>query len=386
MALFDNATLLSGGAALYSGSALDAPSYFASLGYTMGEFVNLSEFMIDLAAVDNRDEERERVSTARVQYLRQAWKERCEKVENTKDTLIPTASSEFDVLSELKNVGFRRQVEVLTRRGVKVALRDPLSVAGMAFEAVSISFVLGWIFYQLPKDQAGIRSRTGALYAAFGLQNYLILLVEIYRLIPEFRLFDVERAEGAVSVPAFLLSRRLSRLFLEDIPMPLIYSLIFYFMVGFRAEATTFFMFFFLVVLSQYVTIAFATLCVAISRDFAGASLFANLMYTVNSFACGYFVNADQIPVYTRWLKWIVSTEEGTSHKNPSADLFSRRPTSTCSARSSPTSSSDKETVLSDSCMIVLLLTKLAHSVQYIQDVISSRVCRYRVRTGSGDR
>ena len=352
----------------------------------MGEFVNLSEFMIDLAAVDNRDEERERVSIARVQYVRQAWKERSETQEKTNNTFIPTTGLDIDVLSELKNVEFRRQVEVLTRRGVKVALRDPLSVAGMAFEAVSISFVLGWIFYQLPKDQAGIRSRTGALYAAFGLQNYLILLVEIYRLIPEFRLFDVERAEGAVSVPAFLLSRRLSRLFLEDIPMPLIYSLIFYFMVGFRAEATTFFMFFFLVVLSQYVTIAFATLCVAISRDFAGASLFANLMYTVNSFACGYFVNADQIPVYTRWLKWIVSDYSAKKPCGTSADLSCRLPTFTSSVHSSPTSSLDKGTVLSDSYMIAPLLTKLAHSVQSIQDVISSRVCHYRVRTGSGDR
>jgi len=309
VALFDNVILLSQGSTLYSGPAAEASVYFANHRYIVREFVNLAEFMIDLAAIDTRDGERERVSIARVQHLRQAWTERCITPEKTNNTVISVKIAEVDILSEPKKVGFRRQVEVLTRRGFRIALRDPLSVAGMAFGAISISFVQGCIFYQLPGSQAGIRSRIGALYSAFGLWNYLILLVEIYRLVPEFRLFDLERAEGSVSVPAFLLSRRMSRLFLEDIPMPLIYSLVFYFMVGFRAEATSFFMFFFIMVLSHYVAIAFATLCVAIFRDFAGASLFANLMHTASSLPGGYFVNADQMPVYTQWMKWIVSSD-----------------------------------------------------------------------------
>jgi len=316
VALFDNVILLSQGSALYSGPATEASVYFANHGYNIGEFVNPAEFMIDLAAVDTRDGERERVSTARVQHLRQAWTGRCMTPEKTNKTVISVELAEVDILSEPEKVGFWRQVEVLTSRGIKVALRDPLSVAGLAFGAISISSVQGCIFYQLPGSQAGIRSRVGALYSAFGLWNYLILLVEIYRLVPEFRLFDLERAEGSVSVPAFLLSRRMSRLFLEDIPMPLIYSLIFYFMVGFRAEVTSFFMFFFIMVLSHYVAIAFATLCVAVFRDFAGASLFADLMHTANSHPGGYFVNADQMPVYTQWLKWIVSNDEGNDRND----------------------------------------------------------------------
>ena len=84
-------------------------------------------------------------------------------------------------------------------------------------------------------------------------------------------------------------------------------SPIFCLVVGFRDAVTTFFLVFFLVVVSHYVTITFATLCVATSRTFAGASLFVNLLYTVDSSACGYCVNADQISVHTRWSKWLVS-------------------------------------------------------------------------------
>jgi hypothetical protein len=184
-----------------------------------------------------------------------------------------------------------------------------MGIAGSLFEATSMSIITGWIFWQLGNDLAGIRSREGALYTASSLQGYLILMFETYRLTMDIQLFDRERNEDVVSVPAFLLSRRLSKLFLEDIPVPVIFTLIYYFMAGFRAEAPTFFVFLAVIVISQYITVTLASLCVAVSRDFAGASLIANLAYTLQTFCCGYFIQAQQIPIYVRWLKWLVSVE-----------------------------------------------------------------------------
>ena len=50
------------------------------------------------------------------------------------------------------------------------------------------------------KGLAGIRSREGALYTACGLQGYLILIFETYRLSVDIELFDRENREGVVSV------------------------------------------------------------------------------------------------------------------------------------------------------------------------------------------
>lgn len=44
--------------------------------------------------------------------------------------------------------------------------------------------------------------------------------------------------------------------------------------------------------------------CVAASRNFAQASLIANMGYTVQSMACGFFIQSNAMPVYVRWLKW----------------------------------------------------------------------------------
>jgi hypothetical protein len=136
---------------------------------------------------------------------------------------------------------------------------------GSLVEAVGMAVITGWIFLQLDGSLSGIRSRQGALYNAAALQGYLILLYETYRLT-----YDI--------------SRRLARIFIEDIPVPLIFSLIYYFFCGFRADGGQFLTFFGIILLHQYIAVCFAMTCVAVSRNFAGASLVANLAYTLQRY------------------------------------------------------------------------------------------------------
>jgi hypothetical protein len=97
-----------------------------------------------------------------------------------------------------------------------------------------MAVINGWVFLRLPRTLTGIRSRQGSLYTASSLNGYLILLFETFRLTTDIQVFDRERNEGIVGVPAFLLSRRVARLPLEDLPVPILFSVIFYFMVGYR--------------------------------------------------------------------------------------------------------------------------------------------------------
>ena len=145
------------------------------------------------------------------------------------------------------------------------------------------------------------------------LEGYLILLFECYRLTIDIQLFDREHREGVVSVQSFLISRRLARIFIEDVPVPLIFSVIFYFMAGFRPLASQFFVFFGVTLISQYIAVNYATLCVAVSRNFTSASFIANMGFTLQSLGCGYFVQANQIPVWVRWLKVCYETHHARS-------------------------------------------------------------------------
>ncbi len=278
--LFDHLILLTGGSPIYSGPTDACLSYFEKLGHILPSFVNPAEYLIEIAAIDTRSQELEENSLTRVQRLVESWKESSLR-SREKNTVNIEARSNISSLTGPSP--FSRQLRVQTARTLKTTWRDPLGMSGSLIEAIFMGLITGWVFLNQDESLTGIRSREGSLYTAAAFQGFLILIFETYRLTLDVPIFDREHAEGVVGVSSFLLSRRLARLFIEDIPVPLIFSAAFYFLAGFRHLASQFFTFFALLLLSQYLSVTFAMLCVSLSRNFAGASLIANLNFTVQS-------------------------------------------------------------------------------------------------------
>lgn len=305
--LFDNLIVLSKGSPVYSGSIPECLPWFGDLGFRIPPFVNPAEFVIDIAAVDNRTTELEEESTARVQWLKDAWNAESEKRYGPTEQPAEISRKKGNP-KVTKHAGFFRQLSVLTHRTFKVTYRDPLGMSASIFEAIIMGIISGYLFYDLGHDQPGIRSRQGGLYNSAGLQGYLILIFEVYRMTIDIPTFDRESSENCVDALPFILSRRLARLPTEDVPVPFLYAAIFYFMAGFDRDASKFFTFFSITLLNQYIAVTCAMTCVAAVRHFAGASLIANLVYTLQSMACGMFIQSETIPVYVRWLKWITYT------------------------------------------------------------------------------
>jgi ABC-type multidrug transport system ATPase subunit/ABC-type multidrug transport system permease subunit len=305
--LFDRVVLLSQGNSVFAADRQSCMEYFARQGYPLPAFCNPAEHVIDVAAIDNRSSELEIASQTRVDNLKAEWAKVSKDgfgqelvVRESRDGLESSRSCHLVVK---QGISFSRQLRVLTSRVWLTTVRDPLGLFGTFFEAICMGIIMGWIFYQLDGSLGGIRSRTAAMYVASALQGYLILMYETYRMGMDVQIFDRERAEGVVSVSAFLLSRRIAK-FIEDLAVPLLFSLLFYFMTGFRTDGETFMIFFLVVFISHYIAVAFATVSVAISRDFAIASLIGNLSFTWQTFACGFFVLKANMPVYVRWSRY----------------------------------------------------------------------------------
>lgn len=305
---FDNLILLSKGSPVFSGPVADCSPWFEKQGYPFPQLVNPAEFLIDIAAIDNRSPELEEETTHRVEALKHAWSHEAAQ-RFAPVTISPTtATDQAGIIATSGHASYARQIKVLTDRTLKVTVRDPLGMSACIFEAIFMGLAMGYLFFDLGRDQAGIRSREGALYTATGFQGYLILLFEVYRLTIDMPMFDREASEKCVDAIPFIVSRRLARLFTEDIPAPIFFSTIFYFMVGFDRDAGKFFTFLGLSLINQYISMMCALTCVAAVRNFAGATLIANLSFTLQSMACGMFIQSNSIPIYVRWLKWITYT------------------------------------------------------------------------------
>lgn len=194
---------------------------------------------------------------------------------------------------------------VQTKRTIKTSLRDRLGMMGILVEAIGMALICGWIFYDLDRSFTGIRSRQGALYISGALQGYLILLFEAYRItVIDIAVFDREYNEGVVGVTSFLISRRLGKFWIEDIPVPLLFAIIFYFMTGLNQTVEKFMIFFAILLIVHFIAIGVATISVAVSRDFAKGSVFVNLLYTFMSLSCGYFQQGEALGPQVQWVKW----------------------------------------------------------------------------------
>src|SRR5579859_299207 len=76
-------------------------------------------------------------------------------------------------------------------------------------------------------------------------------------------------------------------------------------MAGYRSGFNRFMIYFAINLLNHFCNVCFAFWCVSIRRNFAEASLIANASTTFITLACGFFVQANTLPVYVRWIKWI---------------------------------------------------------------------------------
>ncbi|KKY31154.1 putative pleiotropic drug resistance protein 1 [Diaporthe ampelina] len=307
--LFDNLVLLSRGSPVYSGPVSECLPWFEELGFRTPPFVNPAEHLVDLAAVDNRTPELEAESLARVEQLKGAWREENER-RFTPTEKGPDAPAERGMMlrRHTNATAFARQMRVMTSRTFKTTYRDPMGMMAAIMQAVIMGLCTGYIFYQLGRDQAGIRSRQGFLYTTSALEGYLFLVFEVYRLTQEIGVFDREHSEGCATALPFLASRRLARLITEDFPVPLIFAVICYWMAGLDQEPSRFLTYFGIVLLNHYIAVTCAMCCVTASRNFPGASLIANLAYTLQSMACGYFIQSNSIAVWLRWLKYLTYT------------------------------------------------------------------------------
>lgn len=309
-ALFDNIILLSRGSTVYSGPLSDCIPWFEGQGFPMPAFVNPADYLVDLAAIDNRTPELEEETKGRVERLRLAWTE----VSNKQFSTDHPTSRDMNLngrtrLAEVKhNASFTRQLRVMTFRALKTTYRDPMGMAAALMQAVVMGLCTGYIFFDLNRDQSGIRSRQGFMYTTAALEGYLFLSLEVYRLTQDLPLFDREQSEGCVTALPFLISRRLARFVTEDLPVPILFSVISYWMAGLDRDAGRFMTYFAITLVNQYIAVTCAMCCVTASRHFAGASLIANMAYTMQSFACGYFIQSNTIAVWLRWLKYLTYT------------------------------------------------------------------------------
>lgn len=339
--MFDYLCILTRGEVMFCDSTRQVVSYFNNyLKYEIPDTnVNVADWLVDLTSVDNtRGPKIETQTLQRIENFKNKWNLYCELSEEYHSSTIAMIDSKLKLRSEKhspltsltkKSANFRpslfQEIMILTKRDLLLTSRDPVSTISAILESMLLSFIVGWIFYRPTGSLAGIRSKSASMYNVNGIQGYLILLFESYRLCNyDIKIFDRERFENCVSIPAFIISRRVSKLITEDIIVPTIFSIVTFFMLDVRCTAQSFFIFWAINLYNQQLACAFSMLAVSVTRDYPIVNILGNVNFTFQSYFSGFFINTAKMPVYVRWVKYLcyVWYSYGASVANNYLDFF----------------------------------------------------------------
>lgn len=322
-ALFDKLCVLAcGGRLIYCDALADANAYFAHLhekkvvekledADSFQTFNTLMSMSVKLTRSATEEARTSRI----VDSLVESW-----RMEHSREFSLTTNEEHSKFKGNLKKFSSTqplplwKEIYVLTRRTFKLSYRDYFSLIALNGMSLSLAIVLGWMFWKPPADLAGIRSITSSLYVVVEVLGFAPLLMELERLWAHDGVFFFkEYKERCVSIPGFVISRRLGKLLLEDIPVSFLFSVVTYFMWGLRLgpdyegpQNDPYHFGIFYAIAFLVTAIAFSTgfVCFTLGSDFSISALISNAFYQLQNSGCGYFVNAATMPVYVRWVKY----------------------------------------------------------------------------------
>ncbi|KAI5961210.1 uncharacterized protein KGF55_004135 [Candida pseudojiufengensis] len=311
--LFDKVCLLTkGGRLMYYGNLQnEAYDYFNKLeDFPSDDGKHISTYVMDISVKDSSTLDNELRSAARINYLVEKWKNLHHyEYQSTSKKDQKHFISNLKLFSTPKQdqISFIQELKITTARTFKLSYRDRGSLIVLNFGALVMAVTLGWMFYRPKHDLAGIRSLVSVQYVLLEVVGFCAMFIEAERLwVTDGVYFFREYLEHVSSPAGFILSRRLAKFLLEDLPMTIVFSVITFFMWGLRVgNGSHFGIYFAITLLVQLCCMTGAMLMFAIAQSMPITTLYINLFYQLQNSASGYFVNARTMPVYVRWVKYL---------------------------------------------------------------------------------
>ncbi|XP_030643909.1 ATP-binding cassette sub-family G member 2-like [Chanos chanos] len=319
--LFDSLTLLVSGKLVYHGPAQNALDYFAHIGYPCEAHNNPADFFLDvingdsMATTMNKTENSGELVFEEPSSNRQSIEDRL--LEEYRDSSYARETkAELERIAQGRdyttrpksrtvtyNSSFFHQLKWVLKRTFRNLMLNPQTSVAQLGVTVFLALIVGAIFFGVKDDQSGIQNRFGALFFITTNQCFSTLsAAELF--ITERKLFIHEYTSGYYRVSVYFLSKILSDIItLRTIPA-IVFTCVVYFMIGFKATASAFFIFMLTVTLVAYTATA---MTLAISADqsvVAIANIFMTISFVFMMIFSGLLVNLNSVMDWLAWLKY----------------------------------------------------------------------------------
>ncbi|KAL5006506.1 hypothetical protein ScPMuIL_015312 [Solemya velum] len=303
-ATFDRILLIADGKVAYTGSALDALTFFAEQGYRCPSNCNPADYFIQaLAVIPGEEEECNRrleIICDGFQKNSNSCTEKLDgdsKAEGTVGALVSSTPLQY-------RSSWGRQLTTLTWRTYLQIIRDPSYMRFRCIQIHVVSILFGLIYFQQKYNQEGIMNINGCMFLLILIISFNSVLTILDVFPSELQIFLREFGLDLYRVETYFLSKTIS-----DLPycilIPFTVTTIIYWMAGFRQDAESYLIAAGVAILVANAAVSLGYMISSLARNTGLAlSMSAPVMMPLVLFG-GPFLNNGTIRVYFVWLEYL---------------------------------------------------------------------------------
>ncbi|KAJ2077815.1 hypothetical protein H4R24_004891 [Coemansia sp. RSA 988] len=331
VAQFDKIILLAQGKLVYMGPANQAVRYFDQLGYPSTNS-NPASFFIELMTIDFASAEAMQKSEQRVQELADSFskfrdggaKLLLDSEEKTAgDSGASTVSGSISSANSSKLVGditeeqanlvltepppmnnWFSEMIVLLKRDWKMTMRSRSFVWGLAVQAMVMMLIIGFVFFQLKKNQASVQNRIGTLFFLVLVDVFPVILPVMVVIMVGRSVLLRERSSGTYRMTTYFFARALSLAPVVFVPYTIMYIGI-YFISHLQYTAGKFFINLAVNYAMLFCSIGYAFMMAMVVSRIDIATTIAPVSLACLMLFSGNLANADAITPVLRWIKYV---------------------------------------------------------------------------------
>lgn len=328
--MFDDLTVLADGSMLYQGQANKFVNYFANLGYDCPTYTNPADYLFmsilhegrkadssgnlksleSLAHLDTAADNAPTKSSndRQIQHLLKEWSD--SDMNKAMLSSVNQGSGDELINEGISSDAMHRQASLwtqwgaLSKRAANNTWRNKLLLKGKLAQTIFLSLVVGLIYLNIGNDFASVQDRLGSLFFLV-VQGFFGALMGVLTVFgTEVPVFQREYTSNMYSLPAYFFSR-----WFVDLPshvlMPMLFSAICYFMIGYQETVDKFFWFSLIMVLMDNCGASIGMFVSCLFSDIATALAVMPMILMPLMVFSGFFVNSSTIPPYFIWISYI---------------------------------------------------------------------------------
>ncbi|RNA33868.1 white isoform X1 [Brachionus plicatilis] len=309
---FDKLCLLAEGKVAYFGERESALDFFKSISYECPLKYNPADFYIDILAVKRNKINNMNNLQAICESYEKKTLETLKQIDEEYRKLDNPYMTKSSYTGKRYESSYFTQFVWLFWRQLLNTIREPLATRILIVQSIVIGLFLGFTYYQLGFDQAGIQNKNGLLFITLMQSCLSYLFGAASQIHYQWQVTYRDSKNRVYSVLIYFIAKIFSEL-PQNIIFPALTITIIYWLAGVHPDITVYFTILLLLIMASNTAVGFGTFLAVITPNLdatiglIGPTFFPMLIFS------GFLINSKSIPVYFVWIKyisWVYYTNE----------------------------------------------------------------------------